>query len=710
MDLKADKNKLTPEKGAFTIKSILFGLLGVFIINFVSLYIYGFSETPFIGNHFPIAAFFFVVLIILVWNTVTGFFWRGFALRTKELTVVLSMCLVACWPPTSGLFRFFHRQIILPWTYLPSKPEWQKLGIMDYLPKKLFPLEGKLDDTVYAGFSNGMSNDKTEFLQLSEIPFEEWMPVVWSWAPMLIFLVVCVLSLSLLVHRQWAYHEQLSYPLASIATSIISREERNEDDEGNSTGEGKKKSSLLPPLFRNRLFWWGCIPVLLIYLINIVAKWYPNTMPSIALDWYIFGGLASLFRVVLDSGVWGLHMGTFYFTIVGITYFLSSEIGFSMGVAPILFCIFAAQYYLSEGTRIGGEDMAVFRGGAFFGYALILLYTGRTFYWAVITKAFLFGKPKEHEEESVFAARILIFAFIGLWISFSMMNIDWLIALIYSMALLLFFLVFTRIICETGIPFLATGFQPGVLLVKFLGPAAVGAGPLVMLYYLGSIITRGSRQCLMPYIATGLKVADDTNVKRKKLLGVLFVATLVALVVGYSATMRNVYSFGSQNDGIAHRVNPVTTINQALVHLDWLEDSGQISLAKEASGLEKLQLIALNPRFMRYALVGLVLVIGFSMIRFRYTWWPIHPVIFLMMQSKPLEMTFWSFLVGWAVKLLVVRFGGGKVYQNLKPFFIGLIFGELIAGGGMILHAYLYKEMTGLDPETIMILPKVIDE
>ena len=44
----------------------------------------------------------------------------------------------------------------------------------------------------------------------------------------------------------------------------------------------------------------------------------------------------------------------------------------------------------------------------------------------------------------------------------------------------------------------------------------------------------------------------------------------------------------------------------------------------------------------------------------------------------------WSFLLGWLIKVLVVRFGGGRVYNNLKPLFIGLIIGDLLGGAVLI--------------------------
>jgi len=51
-------------------------------------------------------------------------------------------------------------------------------------------------------------------------------------------------------------------------------------------------------------------------------------------------------------------------------------------------------------------------------------------------------------------------------------------------------------------------------------------------------------------------------------------------------------------------------------------------------------------------------------------------------------------MVAWLLKLVISRFGGARLFQNLKPFFLGLILGEVAAGGvwGVI---YVFTEDVG---------------
>ena len=55
---------------------------------------------------------------------------------------------------------------------------------------------------------------------------------------------------------------------------------------------------------------------------------------------------------------------------------------------------------------------------------------------------------------------------------------------------------------------------------------------------------------------------------------------------------------------------------------------------------------------------------------------PFHPAGFV--YATGMGGLLWgSALVGWSVKVLVVRYGGAGTYRSLRPFFFGLILGEL---------------------------------
>jgi len=362
---------------------------------------------------------------------------------------------------------------------------------------------------------------------------------------------------------------------------------------------------------------------------------------------------------------------------------------------------------MMSGKPLAGQDFDNFRAGAYIGYALILLYTGRGYYFPVLLKAFgLWPKQFNCEKESLMAARIVVVGFVAMVVMLTIMGLNWLVALVFSLFLFLLFLVFTRVVCETGIPFLQASWFPGTFMCELAGPAAIGAGPLVFIFYLGAILTQDPRECLMPYAATSFKVADDNNVGRRKLFFALILGIVASLAIGFLATLWENYNYGAMSsDSWANDNVCKMYFDKAARQLTFMEETGQLASNNEESPLKRLSHINLTSGVMGWVLSGSICVIILSLLRFRFSKCPLHPVLFLVWGTFPIQATYASFLLGWGVKQLIVKFGGGKAYNDLKPLFIGMIMGELLAGGVTIVIGLIYYFWTGLLPVSFRILP-----
>ena len=66
----------------------------------------------------------------------------------------------------------------------------------------------------------------------------------------------------------------------------------------------------------------------------------------------------------------------------------------------------------------------------------------------------------------------------------------------------------------------------------------------------------------------------------------------------------------------------------------------------------------------------------------RFFWWPIHPIGYLTAYSSAMRILWLSFFIGWACNTLCMRYGGVHLFQKLQMFFIGLIIGDFLMGGG----------------------------
>jgi hypothetical protein len=211
----------------------------------------------------------------------------------------------------------------------------------------------------------------------------------------------------------------------------------------------------------------------------------------------------------------------------------------------------------------------------------------------------------------------------------------------------------------------------------------------------------------MPYVPTSFKVADDVQVRRKPLLMVMLAAVAVALVIGFSVSLYTFYNYGGMDDGYASVSVPKNTFTQTIKPFTDLSQTGQLEAVESASGFSKLKFVRFDGEVWSYISAGFFAVVLFSLIRFRFSKWPIHPILFLVWGTYPMGKTYWAFLIGWGTKELIVKFGGGQVYEKLKPLFVGIIMGEIIAGGISIIFAFLYYFVfTGnLLPKALKILP-----
>ena len=125
-----------------------------------------------------------------------------------------------------------------------------------------------------------------------------------------------------------------------------------------------------------------------------------------------------------------------------------------------------------------------------------------------------------------------------------------------------------------------------------------------------------------------------------------------------------------------------------------------------ANPVERLGMIAGSSLQQHFFLYGFLAVLAVSLLRFRFAGFPIHPILFLIWGSYPSNCAWASFLIGWFIKQLVVRFGGGGVYQKCKPLFVGLIAGEILVIGITIAMDFAYYLATGSQsPVRIWFMP-----
>ena len=75
-------------------------------------------------------------------------------------------------------------------------------------------------------------------------------------------------------------------------------------------------------------------------------------------------------------------------------------------------------------------------------------------------------------------------------------------------------------------------------------------------------------------------------------------------------------------------------------------------------------------------------------VRVRFVWWPIHPLGFAVFEYRLMSFIWLSVMVAWMIKTTVLKYGGPKLYNRTKPFFLGLITGQICVSGVWLIIDY----------------------
>jgi hypothetical protein len=67
-----------------------------------------------------------------------------------------------------------------------------------------------------------------------------------------------------------------------------------------------------------------------------------------------------------------------------------------------------------------------------------------------------------------------------------------------------------------------------------------------------------------------------------------------------------------------------------------------------------------------------------TLLRSRFIWFPFHPLGYCV---GPWAIWLWMpFMIAWFCKLIVLRYGGLRLYRAVLPFFFGLVLGDYACG------------------------------
>jgi hypothetical protein len=626
-----------------TWRALIIGLLGVLGLNLLTpVNDFALGNTYLTGNHFPVGAFFLLLILVLVVNLLLGWARRTWPLHRAELMLVFTMMLVASTVPASGLMRYWFPLTASP-PYLSQRSDffWE-----DYV------LPAAPEGILLSKDPHSVASRKfflgTPAGEPVVVPWHEWSRVILAWSPFILCYYGATFFLCGILRRQWVDRERLLFPIARVPLELT---------------EGVGEGGGLPPVFRSRAFVVGLIVVITFGLIRVapvLTGAEQGTLFTVPVRAFLQDTPLSRMNVA-DGEVYPL--------IIGIAFLVAAEVSLSMWLFFLLNCAENQLFYsLAVPIRGGPWGFLVWQqAGAFLAFTAAMLWLSRRHLLDVARNALGIGRRTDDSAEPVsfrFAAWALLgcsagmvawYVHFGLTIGVAIA----LLALVFSLVL-----VHARLICQGGVILTGQAWTPPTFLHSIMGGRAFSPEAVVVVQAQHAILTADCREMLSPHAMNAMRIASVFERHRRLFLPAMFAALLVALPASGYSTLRWVYySEGALN-----------LQNQYAVgwHSQYAYNTAHEMISNPSGSAQ--------PHYVGLAFgAGVMLLL--QGLRGVFYWWPVNPLGFLLSASWAIRPLWFSFLLGWLAKVLVLKFGAGGLLRSFRMFFLGVITGEVALVG-----------------------------
>ena len=209
------------------------------------------------------------------------------ALNRSELVLVYAMLLIVAALCTMGLTEQILPLITAIFYLATPENRWAE-KLFPHLPERVMVDDGTDSRQFYEGLSGPEE----------AIPYASWVePLVW-WGVFLLALYVMMVSVAVILRRQWMERERLAYPIAQVGLSMIRSEHPDRMVNG---------------FFKRPVMWVGAsLPLVTGSLRGL--HFYDAVVPTTRLEWNLpFIGRQSL------------HLSV-NFAVLGFSYFINANI------------------------------------------------------------------------------------------------------------------------------------------------------------------------------------------------------------------------------------------------------------------------------------------------------------------------------------------------------------------------------------------------
>ena len=612
------------------------------------------------AGHLPVGSVGVLIVLLLMINPLLKRVRKQWAFTRNETLTLYITTLFSTLVPGMGTENLFVSYIIAPFYYATRENKWLE-WLQPYLKPWFTPAiggngtYGAVGRDAVNGWFNGATPGAGGALV---VPWGVWLVPLLMWGSLVFASYIMLGSLSVMLRKQWGEREALSFPLLKLPM------EMTEDVD-------KDNQVVVRRFLGNTNLWIGVGIAVFIEGMNGLNFYFPD-VPFVPLSF----PMSSLFTETPWNQM--APMALLCFPIfVAITFLLTTEVALSLW---LFLWIFQFQYIVAfwlgfpygtlppavghSGDGVARTFTAFQQFGAYLGYVAILGWTAREHFKYIALRAFRrrSARPDEAEEALsypvAFWSFVLSFVYLVGWSCLAGMRLDvalalWVLYLVTTIAL-------SRAVVEGGVMFINQGWVPLGALAQLFGSGAGGwmnTASIVPGSFLQVAFFQDMRGFIMPSFLHGFKLAHDRKIAARKLCALIFASIFISMAVGLWMKVSMGYTSGG------------------LTFDPWFATIAARYPAEVSQKLMQGGEAGIGNWF--WTGVGALATVGMMVARARFAWFPLHPIGYLLALTAPVQRAWFSFFLGWAFKVTIVKFGGHDSYKKMVPLALGIILGEV---------------------------------
>jgi len=575
------------------------------------------------------------LILILIGNSIARRTRLVRPLNIPEIIAIFLFVTVATNMFGCGIGRFLIACLSAPFYYSSPVAPLEKLA--QFIPFWMSPQDPLVHKWLYEGVPTG------------RVPWHAWQVPTVAWTGFFLMFGGMLLCLMMLFRERWGDEERLVFPLVRLPLQMIDPEYSR------------------VPFFKTKAAWIGIGLAALLNGINIVRGVF-------------FGGPSGGFYVDFGKQLVGAPWSAlrplnvhFRPELIGLGYLISTELSFSIWFFHVFSKLQAFLISGIMGLRLPGAPFAQEQGiGAYVVLGAMLFWKGRRPLvegWRALVKgAHGSTDPRAASYRWPLIGAVLGFAGAVIFCRAAGMAV-WLTVL-YLGVLTSVAVVYARLRAEAGAPLVwAYPYGQAHRAIKYFmnSRVIVGAGPeyrSATIFNLLIFMSRGYFPTVSGYGIEGFTLGRGGGLRGNSVFWLLLSAIGIGALCSFYFHLIPYYGRGAIG------------LRGGL----WGSGEAQAQFAALWTAT-KMPTPPDQPRIIATVSGGALLAL-LTAVRSRFFGSPFHPLGYAMACSYG-ELFWGPFLVVWAIKSILLRYGGHQAYLTALPGFLGFALGHFVVAGAI---------------------------